>query len=352
MGKNEYNSRHMLPADEIATFCSQISLVLQAGIPLYDGMETLVESCKDKKAKDAMKKIADDVIETGMLYQAVKNAGFFPKYMVNMIHIGEETGNLDDVLLSLSLYYEREARIKKSIKSAVSYPILLVVMMVTVIAVLVTKIMPIFEKVFANMGVQVSKSGKSIMNIGLTVGNIAFVFTAVLLLLIIVIYAINWLGYGDILKEISFKIPGLKGLSKKMSASRFSAALAMMLSSGYSLEKALELAPGIVTDKIAREKIEKCDQLIKEGKTFPEALESIQMFDGMQSRMISVGFKAGQLDSVMKKMTNIYEEEVEESIERLLSYIEPTLVAILSMIIGGILISVMLPLTSIMSSIG
>ena len=76
MGKSEYDSRHMLPADEIATFCSQISLVLQAGIPLYDGMETLVESCKDKKAKAAMKKIADDVVETGMLYNAVKNAGF------------------------------------------------------------------------------------------------------------------------------------------------------------------------------------------------------------------------------------------------------------------------------------
>ena len=352
MGRSEYNSRHMLPADEIATFCSQISLVLQAGIPLYDGMETLVESCKDKKAKDAMKKIADDVTETGMLYSAVKNAGFFPTYMVNMIHIGEETGTLDEVLVSLSLYYEREARIKKSIKSAISYPILLIVMMVTVIAVLVTKIMPIFEKVFENMGIQVSKSGQSIMNAGLLVGKIAFVITAALLVLVILIYILNVLGFGHVLKSISFKIPGLKGLSKKMSASRFSAVLSMMIASGYSLEKALELAPSIVTDKVAREKIEKCDELLKEGKSFPEALESINMFDGMQNRMISVGFKAGQLDAVMSKMTKIYEEEVEDTIERLLSYIEPTLVAILSMIIGGILISVMLPLTSIMSSIG
>ena len=202
------------------------------------------------------------------------------------------------------------------------------------------------------MGIQVSKSGQSIMNAGLLVGKIAFVITAVLLVLVILIYILNVLGFGHVLKSISFKIPGLKGLSKKMSASRFSAVLSMMIASGYSLEKALELAPSIVTDKVAREKIEKCDELLKEGKSFPEALESINMFDGMQNRMISVGFKAGQLDAVMSKMTKIYEEEVEDTIERLLSYIEPTLVAILSMIIGGILISVMLPLTSIMSSIG
>lgn len=352
MGNDKYSSKNMLPADEIATFCGQISLILEAGIPLYDGIETLVESCKDKKAKEALKMLAEDVINTGRLYDAVKNAGFFPSYMVNLIHIGEEAGKLDEVLKSLESYYEREWRIKKSIKSAISYPILLIVMMVTVIAVLVTKIMPIFEKVFANMGVSVSKTGKSIMNIGLTVGNVAFVFTAILLLIVIVCYVINLLGYGYVLRELSFKLPILKGLSKKMSTSRFAAVLTMMLSSGYSLEKALELAPGIVTDRQAKEKIENCDNLLKEGKSFPEALESINMFDPMENRMISVGYKAGQLDTVMDKMTKVYEEEVEDTIERLLSYIEPTLVAILSMIIGGILISVMLPLTGIMSSIG
>lgn len=352
MGNSEYNEKNILPADEIATFCSQISIILQAGIPLYDGVETLVESCKDKKAKKALQQIADDVVETGMLYTAVKNAGFFPKYMVNMVHIGEEAGKLDEVLHSLSVYYEREARIKKSIKSAISYPIVLIVMMVTVVAVLVTKIMPIFEKVFKNMGVQVSKSGKSIMNIGLTVGNIAFVFTAVLLLIIIIVYILKRIGYGEALKNLSFKLPLLKGLNKKISASRFSAVIAMMLSSGYSLEKALELSVGVVTDKLARTKIEKCDALLKEGKSFAEALDEIKIFDGMQNRMISVGFKAGQLDSVMNKMTKIYDDEVEDTIDRLLSYIEPTLVAILSVVIGGILISVMLPLTSIMSSIG
>lgn len=350
--KNREFGKNVLPADEIASFCGQISLILQAGIPLYDGMETLVESVEDKKTKDIFRKLADDVIETGKLYEAVKNAGFFPSYMVNMINIGEESGKLDEVLRSLSIYYEREAKIKKSIKAAVTYPILLVIMMASVIALLVTKVLPIFEKVFKNMGTDISKMGKSVMNAGLAVGNVAFIITGIVLLVITVVYVASLLGYSEKIKRISFKMPVLKNLSRKISSGRFASVLSMMISSGYSLEKALELAPGIVTDVAAREKIEKCSELLKEGKSFPEALEEIKMFDGMQNRMISVGFKAGQLDAVMEKMTQVYEDEVNTSIERLLSYIEPTLVAILSVIIGGILVSVMLPLTSIMSSIG
>ncbi len=351
MDNNKMKKKGMLPADEIATFCGQVALVLQAGIPLYDGMETLVESCEDKKAKEAFKKLANRVVETGKLYEAVKEAGFFPEYMVNMINIGEEAGKLDEVLKSLSIYYEREARIRKSIKSAITYPILLIMMMAAVVTLLVTSVLPVFEKVFKSMGTDISNTGKSIMNAGILIGNISFGVVSVVLLFIIGIYIASKLGAAQWLRKTSFKLPILKGLSKKISSGRFASVLSMMISSGYSLEKALELAPGIVTDTVAKDKILKCDEMLKEGKSFPEALENIDMFKGVHNRMISVGFKSGQLDVVMDKMTKLYEEEVDDTIERLLSFIEPTLVAMLSIIIGGILVSVMLPLTSIMSSL-
>ena len=343
--------RHMLPAEEIATFCGQIALILQAGIPLYDGMETLVESCEDKKGKEAFKMLADKVVETGRLYDAVKEAGFFPDYMVNMINIGEEAGKLDEVLKSLSIYYERESRIRKSIKSAITYPLLLITMMAAVVTLLVTKILPVLEKVFKNMGADITETGKSIMNVGLKIGTISFMFIVGVFVFIAAICIAVKLGAGDRLKSVSFKLPLLRGLSRNISCSRFASVLSMMISSGYSLEKALRLAPGIVNDFVAQEKIMKCDLLLRDGKSFPEALENVEMFKGIHNRMISVGFKAGQLDTVMEKMAKLYEEEVDDTIEKLLSFIEPTLVAILSIIIGGILVSVMLPLTSIMSSL-
>lgn len=347
MSKTKY-----LPAGEVATFCGQVSLILKAGIPLYDGMDTLCESCQDEKAKRAFGKISDVLSETGSLHKAVQSVGFFPEYFVNMVLIGEESGKLDDVLASLEKYYEREDKVRKSIKSAITYPILIIIMMTAVVTLLITKVMPIFENIFSNLGADISASGKAIMNVGTIVGKVAFVITLVLVLAILGVYAAAKLGAGEKLKEFSYKLPGIRGLNKKISAGRFASVLSMMIGSGYSLEKALEMAPGIVQDKMAKEKIIKCGELLNEGKSFPDALNEIKMFDGLQNRMISVGYKAGQMDSVMAKMADIYEEEVDESLGKMVSFIEPTLVAILSIIIGGILVSVLLPLASIMSSIG
>ncbi len=344
--------KKILPAGEIATFCGQISLILDAGIPIHDGMETLVESCEDEKAKLAFEKLSDVVRETGSLFKAVESVGFFPDYMVNMIYIGEETGKLDDVLKSLTVYYEREDKIKKSIKAAVTYPILLIAMMAAVILLLVTKVIPIFEDIFINLGTEMSKVSRSIMNIGIVVGNAAFILIAVILAVIIISAILMKLGKGQAITSFIFKMPILKGLNKRISSGRFASVIAMMLSSGYSLEKSLEVAPTIVNDKMTKKQIDECAALVKGGMSFPEALTKISMFTGMQSRIINVGFKAGKLDSVMEKISKTYEEEIDDSIEKLVAYIEPCLVAILSLVIGGILISVMLPLASIMSSIG
>lgn len=345
-------SRRLLPAGETAVFLRQVSLIMDAGIPVYDGIESLVDSCEDGRTKKAFISLSNDVKETGSLYKAVEKAGYFPDYMVNMINIGEETGKLDDVLKSLASYYEREERTKKTIKSAISYPIILICMMTAVILLLVTKVMPIFEEIFLSLGTNMSETGVGIMNLGFAVGNISLVIVAVILLVIIVSAVLFKMGKSDILLKTASVIPGIRRLNKKLSSGKFASVIGMMLSSGYSLEKSLKMAPSIVGDKSVREKIEKCEELVKNGTSFPDALSEINLFTKMESRIISVGFKAGQLDSVMGQISASYEEEVGDGIEKAVGYIEPCLVGILSLIIGGILISVMLPLATIMSSIG
>lgn len=345
------NIKRELSASETAVFCGQVALIIKAGIPLYDGMETLVESCEEPKAREAFKEISDVVTETGSLYMAVERVGFFPEYMVSMIKIGEETGKLDDVLTSLSSYYEREAKIKKSIKSAVTYPVLLMIMMSSVILLLVVRILPIFSRVYENLGTEVSDSGKAFMALGRGFGYGTLIVALILIGLVLILSAIYWISGGKKFKKIVFKFPVLKGLNNKIASGRFASVMAMMLGSGYSIEKALEMAPEIVTDDNAKEKLVKFSELVKGGMSFPEALIEIDMFTGLQTRMINVGFKAGKLDSVMENMSSVYEEEIDDSIDKLVSVIEPTLVAIISIIIGGILVSVMLPLASIMSSL-
>ncbi len=352
MGSKIENKQKYLPADETAIFCRQVSLILEAGIPLYDGMETLAESVSDSSAKEEFLKISKAVTESGSLYQAVKQAGFFPEYMVNMINIGEETGKLDDVLKSLAIYYEREAGVKKSLKSAISYPLVLIGMMSAVVLFLVIRIMPVFQDIFKNLGSDMTATGKNIMNTATVAGYVILFIVLIVLVIVLAVVIINHLGYGEKLKEFAFKIPGLDKVSLKLSAAKFSSVLAMMLSSGYSLEKSLELAPTIVNDSAAKAQIKRCEELVKSGMNFPEALMEICLFSGLQNRMISVGFKAGQLDTVMNRLAKEYNEEVDDTIEKLVGVIEPTLVAIMSLIIGGILLSVMLPLANIMSQIG
>lgn len=351
--KKENNKKQAeLSSEELALFCEQVELILEAGIPLYDGFETLSKEADNDYAKAVFANISKSLLKQGSLYCAIKDIKLFPEYMINMINIGEETGKLDDVLKALNVYYTKSARTKKAVKSAVSYPMVLLCMMSAVSMLIVTKILPIFEEIFKNLGTDMSKSGKNIMSMADTLGRVVFFVTLVILIVTAVIYAAAKIGCGNKMLRLFGKLPFIRKMSEKMAAAGFSSVMSMMLSSGYSLEKALELAPEIVSDEYTKNKLRGCRKLMEEGKDIAEGLTEINIFDGITNRMIAVGYKAGALDSVMKKISDKYEEETTESIERAVSVIEPTLVAIMSIIIGGILIAVMLPLANIMSSIG
>jgi type IV pilus assembly protein PilC len=170
MAEKRERSKKRLPLDECALFCEQVSLILSAGIPLYDGVEALADSFDDTQSKEAFRKLDADVKETGSLYQATRRAGIFPDYMVGMIHIGEQTGKLDSVMRALSEYYLREDKIRRAIRSAVTYPLGLIAMMAIVIIVLVARVLPIFERVYANLGSSLSASTNAVMRCGMGTG--------------------------------------------------------------------------------------------------------------------------------------------------------------------------------------
>lgn len=342
-----------LPPDEISMFCGQVALILKSGIQLHDGMDTLCEGIEDSKAKEIFSQVSEVVSETGSLHEALKTAGIFPEYMVNMVLIGEEAGKLEEVMESLTLYYENENVIKKSIHTAITYPIVLVCMMAVVLSVLITRVMPLFEEIFTNLGTEMSATGKMVMNFGINFGKVTLIIIVAILLIALCLYAVvTFTGNQHKVREYVQKLPFLKKLNRTITSARLSSVLAMMLSSGFELEKALELAPGVVTDRITKQKIKECAHMVQEGTSFVEAITKIKVFPALHTRMINVGFKAGQLDEVMKRLSKLYEDEVNDEIAKVVSFIEPTMVAFLSVIIGGILISIMLPLASIMSSIG
>ncbi|MCI8559223.1 MAG: type II secretion system F family protein [Lachnospiraceae bacterium] len=340
-----------LPAAEVSLFCQQAAMILKAGIPLYDGMEVLYRNYKETPYAGAFQKIYEGVRDGGTLYEGVKAAGFFPKYMVHMVHVGETSGELDQVLESLGDYYERESRMQASIRSAIVYPLILVVLMTVVMAVLVIRVLPIFTEVFLSLGTGLAGTEAAVLSGGLAAGRIVLAAAAVLLTFVLLLFLIWSAGGKQILLRASQILPPVRRLLDNQTAQRFAEVIAMVLASGYHLEHALELIPDLLPDKRNIRKAKKCLAYMEQNGDFAAAVEQASIFHPLHEKMIRVGVESGQTDRVMERIAGIYEIEVDEGIHRLVSWIEPALVAVLTLIIGGILLSVMLPLVSIMMSI-
>lgn len=339
-----------LSHEELSVLCEQIALVLRAGLPIHDGVEALCENYKGTRFEKNFTQLSITVMESGSLSLGFKEAGMFPDYLIAMTEIGEKTGELDGVMEELSLYYEREASNRRSIKSALFYPLLLIVMMALLIGVLVTQVLPIFENVYGSFD---SGSSAGWMNMAVTFGKVTLIVAGVVLLLVIIILlALKLDSSQRLMQWLQSLIPPLRKLEQRMSAARFASTLGMMLRSGFPLEESMALIENLFSNKQLRKRVADCRNKMDEGVAFPNAVGETGIFEPLHCRMISVGFRAGQTDRVMSKLAALYDEEVNTQIGHLISIIEPSLVALMSVIIGAILLSVMLPLLSIMNSIG
>ncbi len=341
-----------MPPEELSMFCEQVSLILSSGVSLYDGMDALADNYKGTSTYPAFERIRQRVIDTGSLYQALKDEGLFPPYLVEMVQIGESTGKLDHVMASLSVYYMREAKIGHSIKNAVFYPLGLLAMMAVVILVLVWKVLPIFDQVYKSLGTEMPESALAIMNFGQGVGSAVLIIVAVLIVVILAVVVLLKTKYRQqAIATVGKIFPPVRRIYDCMTAEKFAANMGMMLGSGYPLEEALPLIANVFDDPSAKKRIETCAESVKAGTQFPEAIAQSGIFDKLHRKMIQMGFLSGKTDHVMNKLAYMYNEELDHNISKAVAMIEPAMVALLSIIIGAILLSVMLPMVSIMSSI-
>ena len=343
--------KRSITSAELSSFCSQVALILSAGLPLYDGMETLAETTRGTEYADLYEKAYKGVNETGSLYQALKEDDRWPTYLVEMTGIGEQTGQLESVMNGLSEYYGREERIRTSVVSAITYPLVLGVMLVLIILIMLWKVLPVFQRVLNSMGMETTRSGSTMMRLGSTIGWVVLALVGVVVLAVLVCAILMKTSAREGVLSFLRKIfPPIRRLSMKLSSSRVASVLSMMLSSGFPTGEALRLMPSILSDAEAGERVRGIHKNLESGMSFAEAMEQSKLFEGLHNRMIRMGVAAGREDQVMNKIAGIYEEQVETGISQLVSIIEPTLIALLSVVIGAILLSVMLPMAGILSS--
>ncbi len=349
MSKSE---RTGLSSAELSNFCGQVALILEAGLPLYDGMETLAGADSGSANADIYTAASKGVTETGSLYDAIKEDKRWPKYLVEMVGIGERSGQLDKVMRGLEAYYAREDRIRSSISSAITYPLVLGVMLIVIVLILLWKVLPVFRRVLNSMGVGLTESGSLMMQLGVSVGWISLALVALIVIAVVVGVVLMRTKHREKVMNLVQKIlPALQQLNKKLSASRVASVLSMMLSGGFPTSEALEMTSNVLDDRDAAQKVKDIRTKLESGSTFAEAVTSTNLFDDLHNRMITMGSATGQEDQVLGKLASLYEEQVEDGITRLVAIIEPTLVALLSVVIGAVLLSVMLPMAGILTSL-
>ena len=336
---------------ELSNFCSQISLMLRAGMPLETGLEVMAAK-RENKAVYSYENMHQSMLQTGSLYEAMKAEGAFPEYLVEMTGIGERTGHLEDVMRGMTAYYERESRMKDALRNAITYPLVLGSMLLLIVLILLWKVLPVFRRVLSSMGVATSETSSNLMQLGATIGWIVLAVVGTVLIGVVVCLLLLKTPLRDKLMRILRKcIPAMGDLSMRISGSRVASVLSMMLSSGFLMEDALETVPRVLDDGEAVEKVKKVSDKINQGDMFSDAVASSGLFDELHTRLLQTGVMTGSEDMVMAKIAATYEEETENSIARIVAIIEPTVVALLSVVIGAVLLSVMLPMASILTGL-
>lgn len=338
---------------EIASFCTQTAMILKAGITPSDGMEILLQDTKTSSGREIIEQIRDVCNQGESFYTAVLNTNVFPEYVLNMIRLGEESGNLEVTMQALADYYNRQENIAENVKNAVSYPMIMIFMMLLVIIVLITKVLPIFSQVFEQLGSSMNAFSTSLMKLGSRLSSSSIILIAFLVIVLIAYFFFTKFSAG---KKAINKFLNNFGPTKRfydaVACSRFASGIAMTMSSGMDTYDSLDMLSELVENPRMQAKIDICKKALEEGASFPDALSEAQIFSALYSRMISVGFTTGTVDTVMNQIADGYDMEVDKRLHSIISVLEPTLVIILSLIVGVILLSVILPLMGIMSSIG
>ena len=335
---------------ELFQFCEQFSIILRSGMSAIEGLAILNDDSQTERGKEILTFLYKDMEESGSLAHAMEQSGAFPASAAAYVRTGEETGCLDEVMKGLSAFYAKEIQITDQIQSAVAYPLVMLGMMTAVIVILLVKVLPVFRQVFRQLGLEISGISGALLGIGETLSHYSTAFLVLLAAMIgFILFLVLHPKGQELIRKIVCRFPGMKEIPVNMDYSRLCQCISLGIRSGLSPELCVELAGAVVTQTEIREKLTSIQKQLAEGYGFTEAITESGLFKAMELRLISLGFQAGASDEVMEKLAEQYEEKSTDSVSHIVSILEPTIVIVLSILVGLVLLSVMMPLLGLLS---
>ena len=342
----------MLSNSEVAVFCEQSGMILESGLSMLEGISIMEEDIdpQNTEYKKMYEKMRGCLEETGVLHEALTKTGVFPTYVIRMTQIGEETGNLDVVMKGLAAYYEREENTMQDIKSAITYPLMILCMLLTIMLVMVVKVMPVFNQVYEQLGSQITGPAAVLLRIGEGLKQYWIILAVFICVLVAGVWCLLKTTKGNMaLRRLTGRFFSKKSIVRRLNSARVSSAFSMALQSGMDYGRAFDMAASLLDDDVeTKQKLMNCKQKMFEGEDFSKVIKETEIY----SRMIMIAERTGEADQALSKIAVQIDDEVTAEIQNFVSVIEPTMVIILSVLVGGMLLSVMMPLMGILSVLG
>ena len=342
-------SKFMKPSEQALTiFSRQLATMIGAGLSLIRCLDILAEQTEDRVLKKALIEVKQDV-EAGKSLSAAlsKHRNVFSDMYINMVKAGELGGMLDEVLERLATFMEKDFQLKKKVKSAMTYPAVIMVLAILIVIFLVTYVLPTFIDMFKEMDIQLPLMTRILIKFVEAVKNPYFVggSIAVILLLggLLALWSSTEIGRRAI-DRIKLMIPIFGELNRKVAISRFARTLGTLLASGVSLMAALEIVGQVAGNAVIEDAVEEVRARLREGENLSGPLSETGIFPPMVTQMIAVGEETGNLDSMLTKIADFYDTEVDYMLSSLTSMLEPLMIIFMGGIVGFIVIAVFMPL--------
>ena len=338
----------------IAVFTRQLATMIDAGLPLVQSLEILSSQQESKVFKNIIREIREDV-EGGSTFAGAlkKHPATFNELYTNLVVAGEEGGILDNILTRLANYIEKSEALKKKVKSALIYPATIVGVAVIVVIILMVFVIPVFETMFKSAGQNLPLPTLIVLTISKLIKKYVIILIPALILLFYLGRKYYQTQNGRaVLDRLLLKLPVFGPLFKKIAVARFSRTLGTLVSSGVPILDGLTIVSRTSGNRTIETAILNARASIREGETIAEPLNRSGIFPPMVIQMISVGESTGALDSMLSKIADFYEEEVDIAVSNLTSLLEPFLMIFLGVVIVGVVISMYLPIFQMASAVG
>ena len=333
---------------DLSVFCRQFVSITQAGVPMKEALQMLSEQTENKWLKRAISEVLLNVEKGNTLADSMRSQpDIFPPMLVNMVEAGEQSGSLEMAFSRMAVHFEKEAKLKATIKKATIYPIILVIAAIGVIAVMLLFVIPIFIDMFADLDIEMPAITMFVMNSSKWMTSHWYVLLAIVVGVVVAYKLIYKTTQGRLtIDRIKMKMPLFGKLTVKTACSQFARTMSTLLMSGISTIDALETTSKIVNNIHYTNAMLKAREEVMKGIPLSEPLEASGIFPPMVYHMTGIGEETGNVEEMLEKMADYYDEEVEMTTQSVLAAMEPIIILFMALIIGTLVIAVISPIAS------